>query len=279
MLQWMTTILLVTLVAVAAGFSLGQRHPGAGHGTRMRVWCFGILALLLVWYLSAKLARTYGDRDIPLWPLVEWWAHTGMWYAFMGATVLGMGFAAGSQPVPRGLWRSLSIVVALLVAIAGTAALTMPIYLTMKPCTQRNKNGLIQQSSRHTCAPTSLANYLERFAGRTNVSERDMARLSGTTIAGTTSSGLLRAARASGLRVVACRTMSMQEIEALNMPVIVSISTVPSVHHATLLWKFEGGNVHLFDPDYGYEVRSREWFQRVWYGKTIVLDAAAKQGW
>jgi len=53
---------------------------------------------------------------------------------------------------------------------------------------------------------------------------------------------------------------------------IIQISTLPDVRHATLLLRFDGTNVHLIDPDYGYQIMDRPWVSRVMYGKAMVFD-------
>ena len=50
---------------------------------------------------------------------------------------------------------------------------------------------------------------------------------------------------------------------------VISISTLPDVHHMTLLVALDSEEAHYIDPSYGAWETSRERFDEVWYGKTI----------
>jgi predicted double-glycine peptidase len=146
-------------------------------------------------------------------------------------------------------------------------------YAFLPRTSTRDKNGYMRQSNDFTCGPVSLANLAEHFCGSPPLSERDVARMAGTTYEGTTMTGLIRAAHELGLRVISCRKLTLDELERSGKPAIVFISTIPTVRHATLLVAFRGDRVAFVDPDrsYGYTEMTRARFDRVWYGKTLIL--------
>ncbi len=117
-----------------------------------------------------------------------------------------------------------------------------------------------------------LVNYLERHRGVTNLTERIVTKVCGTTVEGTTTMRLLRAARAFGLTNATARMLNWNELVRHKLPVVVYISTLPEVRHATLLVKIDPQQFHFIDPAYGSWKVSPEFFRQVWFGKTVLLD-------
>ena len=115
-------------------------------------------------------------------------------------------------------------------------------------------------------------NYLEQFRGVKNLTEREVSRICGVTTEGSTMTALVKAARHFGLTNATARGLSWPELERQKLPVIVSISTLPQVHHATLLLRLDATNASFIDPAYGAWNISRERFRQIWYGKTVLLE-------
>jgi len=263
------------LVLVVGAMFLGYRaavRKGAGRPTRTMAAV--PLASIVAWFALSWVARKYAETDCWGWPAAEWWAHSGKWYVFATFMLFFLGFAFGFEdPHPR--WRRVLLgSCAVLLVVWTTVWRTIPVYAFLPRSVKRDDaDGTIRQTVEYTCGPVTLANLMEQYMGITNVTEREMSRLSGCTYEGTTLSGLIRAARRSGLRVVSCRTMTMSELEELGRPAIVSISTIPVVRHATLFVEFDGDNASFIDPGSAARfIMTRERFGRVWYGKTLVLD-------
>jgi predicted double-glycine peptidase len=149
---------------------------------------------------------------------------------------------------------------------------TLPSYLWLSHQDTRDDQGHRRQSIEHTCGPVSLANLIEVCHGNKAPSERELAKRSHTTMEGTPLTGLITAARQSGLELKVCRIISMSELRNLNAPALVQISTLPSVRHASLLLKIEGDEAHFIDPAYGYRKISCERFRKIWYGKTLIFE-------
>jgi len=82
----------------------------------------------------------------------------------------------------------------------------------------------------------------------------------------------VNAAHCYGLTNASARMLSLAELERASLPAIVSISTLPTVHHATLLIKLDAGRAYFIDPAYGFHDMSRQRFQEIWYGKTVLLE-------
>ena len=131
--------------------------------------------------------------------------------------------------------------------------------------------GNIRQTIEYTCSPVSLGNLLERLGLPGDISERNLARLCGTTVEGTTTAGLIRAATEYGLRVDVCRRLNVEALASLGGPALVSISTIPAVRHATLFLRFDGDRALFMDPAYGRRDIGIDRFRKIWYGKTLVF--------
>lgn len=264
----------ILVILVAGSMVLGYRAAVWG-GARRQTRTMAVVPLLSIalWFAASWLARKYAETDHWGWGAAEWWAHSGKWYVFATFMLFFLGFAFGLEdPHPR--WPRIILgSCAVLLVVWTTVWRTIPIYAFLPRTTKRDdKCATIRQTVEYTCGPVTLANLMEQYMGMTNVTEREMSRLSGCTYEGTTLSGLMRAAKKSGLRVVSCRTMTMTELEALGRPAIVSISTIPVVRHATLFVEFDGDNAHFIDPGSAARfVMARKRFARVWYGKTLVL--------
>jgi ABC-type bacteriocin/lantibiotic exporter with double-glycine peptidase domain len=118
----------------------------------------------------------------------------------------------------------------------------------------------------------ALLNYLERYRQHSPLTEREVSRVCGVTAEGTTTSALVDAARQFGLTNATARVLTLAELDRTRLPVIVSISTLPTVHHATLLVSLDENEAGFIDPAYGTWKISRERFRQIWYGKTVRFE-------
>ncbi|MBN1671233.1 MAG: hypothetical protein JXR37_09385 [Kiritimatiellae bacterium] len=267
---YLLTILATTAVPIPLGYAYGRRGRARTGVPVFRAALAGV-GLAGVWALTALGARAYAETDFPGWAMAEWWAHAGKWYAFETALLAMLGFAVGRQAAAMRRARRLLAAGAALLVVWSTVWKTVPVYAFLPRTTRRDADGHMRQSVEYTCGPVSLGNLLERAYGAEPLGERQLARLCGTTVEGTPLSALRRAARKCGLRVVACRRLTLAELERLRVPAIVSIRTLPAVRHATVLLRIDDTRVHLIDPAYGPRVYAKALFLKRWYGKALVL--------
>ncbi len=268
----MTYILIMMAIAVlplAAGYAWARKRGE----TPTRNLPAAIIAGLAAgaWFGVSWAARRYAETELPGWSFAEWWAQSGKWLVFAVGMLFFLGYALGTEKARMSRLRAVLCAMAVLLVIWMTVWRTMPVYAFLPADSQRDADGLMIQRVQYTCGPVSLANLLERYYGATGVSERKLARQSGTTYEGTTVNGLIRAAEKSGLRVAVCRKLTLAELEERKSPAIVFISTIPSVRHATLFTGINGDDVTFIDPDRGYWQCTRERFRTIWYGKTLVF--------
>lgn len=205
--------------------------------------------------------------------LAEWFAHSGKWLVLLTAAAFGHGLILGSGQIPPTRARKLVYFSAVL-GIAGLVFWrTVPVYFLLGDG-KRDASNLVRQSAdyEYTCGAVALLNYLEQFRGAKNLTEREVSRICGVTTEGSTTSALVRAAQHFGLTNTTARVLGWSELERQKLPAIVSISTLPQVHHATLLVRLNEKTAEFIDPAYGRREIPRDRFQQIWYGKTILLE-------
>jgi hypothetical protein len=232
-----------------------------------------LVGLAILWLLAARLARPYADTDHPGATLAEWFAFSGKWWVLLAGAMCGHGLACGLKHIPRSWSRRAPYFGALVILMGLVGLRTAPVYFLLDNG-NRDANGYLRQSGNYeyTCAAVALLNYLEQYRGFKGLTEREVSKACGVTVEGTTTSALVRAARSYGLTNATAQRLNWPDLEREKWPVIVSISTLPQVHHATLLVGMDAQQVHFIDPAYGLWSTSPERFRQIWYGKTVRLN-------
>jgi hypothetical protein len=261
----------IVTVALLAGILCGKRLKNRVRPNSR--WAAIFLILLAVWFALTWWARAHAETDHIGWQLAETWAHTGKWYALLAGAIFAISFACSIERQTPSRLRRLLHATACLLFIGVVAWRTAPVYFLMKEG-QRDSNGYLRQSKEFecTCGAVALANYLQSFRGYSPVSEREITKICRTTVEGSTTANILRAAEYFGLKNATARTITWNELLELHRPVIVSISTLPGVLHATLLVGMDGRKASFIDPAYGQWSISEQRFREIWRDKTILLD-------
>lgn len=272
MFTYLLTLSALSAVAVLAGWHAGRgRRRDKTRLTTLEVMVWACLPIL--WFLAAQKARKYADTDGFGSAAAEWFAHSGKWLLLLAGVMFVHGWIIGAAQLPGGVSRRTLYSIAILgVAILAISRST-PVYFLLDQG-RRDEKGCLRQSTKIevTCAAVALLNYLERHRNHAALTEREVSRVCALTMEGTTTSALLRAARHYGLTNATARALKELELEKTKLPAIVSISTLPGVHHATLLLKLDHERAYFLDPAYGYCDLTRQRFQEVWYGKTVLLE-------
>ena len=273
----MTRILTIIFLA-AAGHLSGRvlaRFCGARRSLARSIMITLVL-LPIVIFLSGFAARHLTDTATPYWRIYEAWAFTGRWLSLLFCVYAMLAFAVAHEgPSNRKailITRSLVLLVVVL--------FTMPLWMFLGDG-RRDGDGYMRQTrnGQYTCAPVALANYLEQFAGHAPVTERQMARLCRTTLQGTTTANLIRAAQISGLDGARAVMLDTDALHALGQPAIIKISTVPGMRHATLFVNWTpGAGAIIIDPSYGRKLMKPDHFRGSLYGRTLLLGEAGMHG-
>lgn len=272
----MTAYLLIVIATILIPMAIGWRS-GRGRQRRetklSRMAAVTLISLGALWFVAARLARDYADGSGFGSELAEWFAHSGKWFSLLAVIAFGHGWIYGTNQHPTGKIRRIFYFVALLGMLMLAISRTMPIYWLLD-ADQRDENGCLRQSKKVevTCGAVALLNYLERYRQHAALTEREVSRACGVTAEGTTTAALVTAARHFGLTNATARVLTFTELEQTKLPVIVSISTLPTVHHATLLLKLDDDRAYFLDPAYGFRDLPRQRFQEIWYGKTVLLE-------
>jgi len=138
-----------------------------------------------------------------------------------------------------------------------------PIYTTLQDNLQ--PNGVFQQTSASSCAPSALATILRRWG--LPATESEVARLAGTSRLGTSMPQLIEAARAlamDGLEL----SPTWEQMQRINRPGVLA-TWLFYLHgkaaHATALIALDDTTATIADPAFGkiYQV-NRQQFDRLW---------------
>jgi uncharacterized membrane protein YhaH (DUF805 family) len=275
--RWLVTFYFIKLAAIvfsasAAGCWIGRRWTVRDEKLSPKSVAF-VTGLCVLWFVAARLARPYSDTDRFGSAFAEWFAFSGQWWFLLAGAMFMHGLASGQKQIPRSWLRRIFYFGAMLVVAGLVISRTMPVYFLLGDGT-RDANGYLVQSRNYeyTCGAVALVNYLEQFHGAKGLTEREASRICGVTGEGSTTTAVVQAAHFYGITNAMARVIGWQELERLGHPVIVSISTLPQVHHATLLIKMDAQQVYFIDPAYGLWKTSRERFRQIWYGKTVLLE-------
>jgi len=272
MLAYFATITITAAMAFGISWRLGGRRRASGDKLSPLV-AATLVTLGILWLLAARFARNYADTDGIGTDLAVWFAQSGKWLVLLAALFTGHGWICGTRQMPTGFKRRVFYYVAVLGLTTLIFSRTLPVYF-MLDAGRRDEAGCLRQSEKIevTCGAVALLNYLERYRHHTPLTEREVSRLCNVTPEGTTPAALVKAAHFYGLTNATARVLTLSELDHASLPAIVSISTLPTVHHATLLIKLDGERAWFIDPAYGFRDISRQRFQEIWYGRTILLE-------
>ena len=272
MTAYLTTLTFVFATAGFAGWRLGKRCSGRSARLSPLAASLGI-GLGQLWLVVSWWARFYADTDDVGATLAEWFAHFGRWLVLLAASVAGHGFICGAKQIPRTAMRRIFYCTAFM-GLAGLVVWrTVPVYFLLGEG-RRDADYFVRESEDYecTCGAVALLNALEQFYGAKNLTEREVSKVCGVTMEGSTTASLVLAAHHYGLTNTAARVLTWPELEQQKLPVIVAISTLPQVHHATLLIGLDGKFASFIDPAYGSWKVSCARFRQIWYGKTVLLE-------
>ena len=231
------------------------------------------VGLGLTWFVAARLARTYADTDSFGTDAAGWLAHSGKWLILLAGMMFGHGWICAAKLIPPDRTRRIFYFTTVFGLVALIGWRTMPVYFLLGDG-QRDTDGYLRESPtlEVTCGAVALLNYLEQFRQHPPLTEREVSRICGVTTEGTTTGTLVNTAHQFGLTNATAHVLTLAKLKATKLPVIVSISTLPSVYHATLLVKLDAKRASFIDPAYGKWNVSRSRFQEIWHGRTILLE-------
>ncbi len=260
------------LFALTTGWWIGSRRPARDEKLSPKSAVI-LSGLCIFWFAAAWLARPYSDTDRPGSTLAEWFAFSGRWWFLLAGAMVMHGVVSSRKQIPNSWLRRVFYFGSILVLAGLVVSRTIPIYFLLGDGA-RDSNGYLVESRdyEYTCGAVALLNYLEQFRGVKGLTEREVSKTCAVTVEGSTTTAVVEAAHAYGLTNATARVIGWQEIENLGHPAIVSISTIPEVHHATLFIKMDAQQVYFIDPAYGLWKTSRDRFRQIWYGKTILLE-------
>ncbi len=217
-------------------------------------------------YLGLLVLALYLPQ-IQILPL-EWRVY-GMQITWTITRVLLLGFCGAAVVIS---WKTarMQVIAVLLLGLLGLGGFTAaesyflaPIY----PMLEDNlmANGIYQQTSNSSCAPSALATILRRW--QLNATESSLAKLAGTSRLGTSMPQLIVAARAYGMDGIEL-SPTWEQMRRINRPGVLATwlySETGKAPHAVGLVAMTSTTATVADPAFGqlYQV-DRAQFERIW---------------
>jgi predicted double-glycine peptidase len=237
--------------------------------TRGVLLSFTAAALLLLLNSSPERAAL-----IPLW--LQYWSPTAIWGSVVAtaAFVFSLGALAGLRPLRlRGLLLpalGACVPLALLLVQWKTNA---PLASTLG--TGDRQFGVVRQTDRSSSEPAALATLLGHF-GVTR-SEREAARLLGTTARGTSPAQLYYGITHFGL---ACEALDPASATAdrLRAPALLYIDhpDAGSEGHVVVLTEVDGDRLEIWDSLVGIWSVSMDAFATMWHGRGFLVSGQVR---
>jgi predicted double-glycine peptidase len=205
-------------------------------------------------------------------PTLDYWRDWILWilssgfFSYLAGMVLCVAYTR--RDAHRGILTVVCI--GILAALTGLYAQgTWPVAGQLR--TKQTPDGYVLQSSAYSCCAASMAN-VARALGL-QATEPQMARLAGTTRAGTSTGQALHALTQVGIQG-SKRTMSSDELRRVPTPCIllVEFASMGADSHAVMYLPSTNQTFRIIDPLYGPQDWSVDHLNGVWIGHTIVCE-------
>ena len=208
----------------------------------------------LLWYLPIWL-------DLISMHLI--WLLSGCVFAY----VFTIGLTVGMQAKHPERYKLATATVLLGVTIGGMHIYwNLPIYASLAD--NRKPGGYVMQTSSSSCAAASAAN-VSAFFGKA-ITEKEIAKLAGTTILGTSPGQIVYALKATGITAEK-KTLSIKHLSSLRQPAILFID-YPGLgpdSHAVALLPTGTSKIKIIDPLSGSYDMLAERFPWKWRGHLL----------
>lgn len=189
-------------------------------------------------------------------------------FAYLTAVAVRVAYHVGGNEPHKLVFAG----VVLLLALSPVYVLyTLPIYHDLSDA--RTPDGVILQTSAFTCVPASAANALTVLG--ISASEREMARLAGTTVLGTSPGEVIGCLRKEGVSARKA-LLSVDDLRHLGSPAILLVDYpgLGPLSHAIMFDHFEGDIAHVIDPLTGRAKLTIPSLEEQWRGHAIRLSLA-----
>ncbi|MCU0569182.1 MAG: cysteine peptidase family C39 domain-containing protein [Oculatellaceae cyanobacterium Prado106] len=232
------------------------------------------VSLLFLGLYVALMALALHVPQLQALPLA--WRVSGMQVTWTILRIILLGFCGLTFVVS---WKTarLQVVAIALIGILGLTAFTAaeryflaPIYPYLEDNLQ--PNGIYEQTSNSSCAPSALATVLHRWGLKET--ESSMARLAGTSLLGTSMPQLAVATKAIGMDAIEL-SPTWEQMQRINRPGVLSTwlySEGGRDHHAVALVALTKDSATVADPAFGkYFQVSRQQFDRIWRNEYLAV--------
>jgi predicted double-glycine peptidase len=236
-------------------------------------------------FLALYIALIVITLHVPQWQgFPVDWRIAGLRVSWSILRVILMGFCGLTFAVS---WKTarIQVVAIALIGILGFGAFTTAENFVLQPIHRTLEdnllpNGMYQQTSNSSCAPTALANLL-RIWQIPSATESTVAKFAGTSRLGTSMPQLITAAKVfkmDGLEFAP----TWEQMRRINRPGVLSTwlySDFGRDHHAVTLVSMTNNTITLADPAFGklFTVVRQE-FPRIWRNEYLAIFRPGEQG-
>ena len=276
----MRLILVVALALVSgtlAGRTLARRGVTAanaltGRQSQASAVFLGVVALGAILFGASSFDWT------PTWFMLYSQEMNGDGLRALAAVALGLllGLEWRGRHDPARRWQLLGGSVALTLATGFLLYRALPVAGILGPPAVRD--GIVLQTTSYSCAPAAIAT-LARFTRLdTGMTEREAARLAGTSREGTSAYAELRVLRALGLAPGYRRRLTTDSLPFLG-PAILHVNEpilTTTVSHSVALLGVDTAahTITVGNPLYGRQVKRFAELSGYWIGEAVVLGVA-----
>ncbi|MBD3881407.1 peptidoglycan-binding protein [Phormidium tenue FACHB-886] len=273
-LELLLSALFGTL-AFAAGVRLGRvllRRGATANNLFKGKTSVSLLALGL--YMGLLLLALYVPQ-IQILPLE--WRVSGMQITWTLMRVILMGFCGIGFIVS---WHTarLQVIAVLLLGLVGIGSFTTaeahflaPIYASLE--NNLRPNGVFQQTSSSSCAPSALATVLRLW--NIEATESSVARLAKTSLLGTSMPQLIIAAHGFGMNGIEL-SPTWTQMQQINRPGVLATwlySDTGRAPHAIALLGIDSTSIIIADPAFGeiFQVNKSDFLKRYWRSQYVPI--------
>ena len=276
----MRLILVVALALVSgtlAGRTLARRGVTAANaltGRQSQAYAvfLGVVALGAILFGASSFDWT------PTWFMLYSQEMNGDGLRALAAVALGLllGLEWRGRHDPARRWQLLGGSAALTLATSFLLYRSLPVTGILGPPAVRD--GIVLQTTSYSCAPAAIAT-LARFTRLdTGMTEREAARLAGTSREGTSAYAELRVLRALGLAPGYRRRLTTDSLPFLG-PAILHVNEpilTTTVSHSVALLGVDTAvhTITVGNPLYGRQVKRFTELSGYWIGEAVVLGVA-----
>jgi len=270
--------IVLTLLGLLTGGIAGRRLAQRGVTADNALVGRQAAAYAVLLTLGGMFAALYFADRLPFLPdVLVLWGAAAVWPFVQIVAALALGLTVTlewpGRREPRRLRTLLAAGAVLVLAVTYLGWRQLPLVNALGAA--RLVDGVVMQTTSYTCGPASIAT-LARASGMTDVDERRVVELAGTSRGGTTSLAEIRAMRRLGLEPEFARHLTPADLAADGRLAVLHVDEpvlTAKIRHAVALLAVDSTRrtITIGNPLYGRQVKSWDDLRGYWIGEAIFV--------